>query len=179
MTNREPRVGALFQYAGVAVVGASPRNLIAFHTLEGMRSIGFTGQVAAINPNGDSVAGFPGYPSLKDVPFPVEHVYIAIRADRIPGVVEECAALGVGGITIVADGFAESGEKGKDLQDQISATARAAGIAVCGPNCMGLFSVHDKTATYGSSERERVSGSQPRLTSNRRPSSSRSGVSTS
>jgi acyl-CoA synthetase (NDP forming) len=158
VTNREPRVGALFQYAGVAVVGASPRNLIAFHTLEGMRSIGFTGQVAAINPNGESVAGFPGYPTLKDVPFKVEHAFIAIRADRIPAVVEECAELGVGGITIVADGFAESGEKGKALQDQISATARAAGIAVCGPNCMGLFSVHDKTATYGSSELPQAAG---------------------
>lgn len=158
MTNREPRVGALFQYAGLAVVGASPRNLIAFHSLEGLRSIGYAGQVACINPNGESVAGFPGYPTLKDVPFKVEHAFIAIRADRIPAVVEECAALGVGGITIVADGFAEAGDVGRAMQEQISATARAAGIAVCGPNCMGLFSVHDKTATYGMSELPQVAG---------------------
>ena len=157
-TNPQPRVAALFEYAGLAVVGASPRNLIAFHSLEGLRSIGYTGQVACINPNGESVAGFPGYPSLKDVPFKVEHVFIAIRADRIPAVVEDCAELGVGGITIVADGFAEAGEAGKALQDRIAATARAAGIAMCGPNCMGLFSVHDKTATYGSSELPQVAG---------------------
>ncbi len=158
MTNREPRVGALFQYAGLAVVGASPRNLIAYHSLEGLRSIGYTGQAAAINPNGEAVAGYPGYPTLKDVPFKVEHAFIAIRADRIPAVLEECAELGVGGVTIVADGFAEAGDKGKALQEQIAATARAGGIAVCGPNCMGLFSVHDKTATYGMSELPKVAG---------------------
>jgi acyl-CoA synthetase (NDP forming) len=147
-TNRTPQVGALFQYSGLAVVGASPRNVMALHTMEGLRSIGYTGQCAGINPNAESVAGYPAYKSLSDVPFPVEHAFIAIRADRIPDVMRECAAAGVRGVTIVADGFAEAGAAGQALQAEIVAIARGAGIAVCGPNCMGVFSIHDRTATY-------------------------------
>lgn len=150
--SRGVRVDPLFRFSSVAFVGASPRNYIARSSLKGLRSIGFMGSVACVHPNAEPVAGFPAYRTLDDVPFEVEHVVFDIRADRIPAELETCAAIGVSGVTIHSDGFAEAGEHGKALQEEVASIAARSGIAVCGPNCMGLLSVHDRTATYGRSD---------------------------
>jgi acyl-CoA synthetase (NDP forming) len=147
-----PNIDALFSYSRLAVVGASPRNFLSVSTLEGLRSIGFAGQVACVNPNAEIVAGFPAYKTLADVPFALEHVLISIRADRVPDVMRECAALGVTGVTIHSDGFAEAGPVGRALQAEVAEISHAHDIAVCGPNCMGALSLHDRTSTYGRSD---------------------------
>jgi len=143
-----PRVGALFDFSTIAVIGASPRNDLALSVLAGLRSIGFTGRAVCINPNAEEVLGFPAYRSLDEVPFDVEHVVCDIRADRIPPELEKCARRGVAAVTIHSGGFTEAGAAGRALQDDIASIALRAGIAVCGPNCMGLLSVHDRTAAY-------------------------------
>jgi acetate---CoA ligase (ADP-forming) len=156
--NVASRLDALFAFSSIAVIGASPRNHLSLSVLEGLRTIGFTGQAVCINPKADPVLEFPAYSSLADVPFPVEHAVIVVRADRVPGVMEECAAAGVRGATIQSAGFAEAGEEGRALQEALVRIAEGSGIAVCGPNCMGLLSVHDRTSTYARAELPRVAG---------------------
>lgn len=143
-----PRIGALFDFSTIAVIGASPRNVLSVSALKGLRSIGFAGQAVCINPNAESVLGFPAYRTLDEVPFDVQHVVCAIRADRIPAELEKCARLGVTAVTIPSAGFAEAGEAGRVLQNEVQSIALRAGIAVCGPNCMGLLSVHHHTSAY-------------------------------
>lgn len=153
-----PRIDALFDFSTIAVIGASPRNVLAFSALKGFRSIGFAGRAVCVNPNAEAVLDFPAYRTLEDVPFDVQHVICAIRADRIPAELEKCARLGVSAVTIPSAGFAEAGDEGRALQDEIRSIALRAGIAVCGPNCMGLLSVHDHTAAYCKGELPHVPG---------------------
>ena len=143
---------ALFAFRGLAVVGATPRNPYAKSILEGLASVGFTGNVACVNPNAEPVGNVAGYATLAAVPFPVDAVAIVVRADRVPEILEECGCAGVRSATVISAGFAESGEAGRALQERIAEIARRFGIALCGPNCLGFVSLHDRTATYSRSK---------------------------
>lgn len=139
---------ALYRFSGLAIVGASPRNTYALPIFTALRKCAYAGNVACINPGGDDVAGYPGYPSLGDVPFPVEAAVVVVRADRVAGVLEECGRRGVRSVTIISAGFAESGPAGLALQDEVTAIAARHELAVCGPNGLGFFSLHDRTSTF-------------------------------
>lgn len=138
----------LFRFSGLAIVGATPRNSMAGQVLAGLKSVGFAGGIACINLNAEAVGDVPGYASLADVPFPVDAAVIVVRADRVPGVLTECGERGVRGATIVAGGFVESGPAGAALQAEVTSIAERFGMAVCGPNCMGYVSLHDRTSSY-------------------------------
>lgn len=140
--------GDLFVFDGVAIVGATPRNSYALSVLNGLRASQFAGRIACINPNAEEVRGHPGFASLADVPFPVQCVVIVVRADRVPAVLEECGRLGIRSVTIISAGFAEVGPAGRALQDELARVAARYDIPVCGPNCLGFLSLHDRTSTY-------------------------------
>ena len=53
--------------------------------------------------------------------------------------VRECAEWGVRGAIIFAAGYAESGEEGIAIQNRIVDIARAGGLRLLGPNCLGIF----------------------------------------
>ncbi len=145
-------VDRLFAFAGLAVIGATPRNPYAKSILGGLASVGFGGDVACINPNAEPVGEIAGYATLADVPFAVDAAAIVVRADRVPEILEECGRRGIRSVTIISAGFAESGEAGRALQAQLAEIAQRYGIAVCGPNCLGFASLHDRTSTYSRSK---------------------------
>lgn len=152
-------VAQLFRFSGVAVVGATPRNQLAGWALGGLKSIGFAGNVACINPNAEPVLGNPGYVALGDVPFALEAAVIAVRAERVPAILRECGERGVRSVTIVSGGFVENGAAGAALQAELVAIAQRYGIAVCGPNCLGFASLHDRTSTYARADLPQAAGS--------------------
>jgi acyl-CoA synthetase (NDP forming) len=139
---------ALYRFRGLAVIGASPRNAYAFPIFTALRKAGYAGRVACINPNGEDVAGHPGFASLAGVPFDLDAAVVIVRADRVAGVVDDCGRHGIRGVTIISSGFAESGPDGRALQAEVAAVAARYGIAVCGPNGLGFFSLHDRTSTF-------------------------------
>lgn len=123
-----------------------------------MQACGFTGKVACINPSAESVRGHPGYATLGDVPFGLGAAVIAVRADRVPPVLEECVRLSIRSVTIISAGFAEIGPTGRALQDEIAAIAARYDVSVCGPNCLGFFSLHDRTSTFSSAKIPALAG---------------------
>ena len=138
----------LFAFRGLAVIGGTARNPYASQILEGLSSIGYTGDVACVNPRGEPVGTVPGFRTLAEIPFAVDAAAIVVRADRIPDILEQCGLAGVRSVTIVSAGFAEAGETGRALQAAIVQVARRFDIALCGPNCLGFLSLHDRTSTY-------------------------------
>ena len=64
---------------------------------------------------------------------------IVTPATSVPGIMAECAAKGVRGAIIISAGFREIGPAGAELERQVLAIARAAGIRVVGPNCLGVM----------------------------------------
>ena len=122
----------------VAVVGASRDpsrlgHLVFRHVLES----GFTGTAYPVNPSARSVGGVRAYPSLQEVPEPIDLALLVVPAAQVQGVVDECIAAKVGGVAILSAGVAggedEHGTRG------IAERLRAAGIRLLGPNCFGLL----------------------------------------
>ena len=130
---------ALFRPRAVALVGASgdPRKNTA-RPQRYLQNHGFTGRVVPINPGRDEVLGAPAFPDIASAPGPIDHAFIMVPADAVPGVIDQCAAAGVRVATIYSDGFADAGAEGLKRQDRIVAIAREAGMRLIGPNSMGV-----------------------------------------
>ena len=130
----------------IALIGASPTSRVGRAILENLLHLGYAGNICPVNPKYGEVLGLPCYPSVREIPGPVDAVMIATSSGRVLPLLEECGEKGVRAAVVTADGFAESGPEGRVLQDQLVTTARQFNIAVCGPNCMGIMN----TATGGS-----------------------------
>lgn len=145
-----PGLDRLFHPKSVAIVGASGRVDNPFaRPLHYLRRYGFAGDVFPVNPNYEELAGLPCYPSLDEVPAPVDLVLSMVPAANTIDLVRECGRLGVGAIVVFASGFAESGEEGRARQDELAAVAAQCGVRVIGPNCQGLVYVpNNLVATF-------------------------------
>jgi acyl-CoA synthetase (NDP forming) len=84
--------------------------------------------------------GVPNYLSLAEVPDEIDFVVCAVPRAIAPRIIADCAANGVGGVSLFTSGFAETGEEeAVHLQSEIGRIAREAGLALIGPNCMGVY----------------------------------------
>ncbi len=131
----------LLRPKSVAVVGASTTPSFVSQTLANLKQHGFLGTVAAVNPRfaGSMVAGAPCYASLLDVPEPLDLLVVGIRKQLVPALLEDAERTGVGGLTMLTSGYAETGAEGRAAQDVLRSWADRTGILLAGPNCFGLM----------------------------------------
>jgi acetyl coenzyme A synthetase (ADP forming)-like protein len=129
----------LFQPRAVAVLGASrdPAR-IGNKLVQALVMNRFQGPIYPVNPNATEVAGLPAYPSVIDVPGPVDLAIIAVPRDAVLAAVDQCAAKGVRGVVVISAGFAEANVEGRELQTQLVEKVRRYGMRLVGPNCFGL-----------------------------------------
>ncbi len=134
----------LLRPASIAIIGASDEpSRIGGRPLAYLLAAGFHGPLYPVNSKRQTVQGLTAYPTIADVPGPVDLAVIAVAAEQAVDAVRDCAARGVGAAVIFTAGFAEVGAAGSALQDRIAAIARASGMRVLGPNCLGLFSTEN------------------------------------
>jgi acyl-CoA synthetase (NDP forming)/RimJ/RimL family protein N-acetyltransferase len=127
----------------IAVVGASRReDSIGHHILSNIQSAGFHGVVHAVNREAMEVLGLPTYARVSEVPGGVDLAVVAVPAEEVLEVVDDCAEAGVRTLLVVTAGFAEAGPHGQELQTRLLAAARGAGMRVVGPNSFGLINNH-------------------------------------
>ncbi|MEV5751365.1 acetate--CoA ligase family protein [Actinoallomurus sp. NPDC052308] len=125
----------LFAPRGVAVVGASTKRPNFGNMFLGFyRAAGYAGRLVAVHPTADEIDGVPCVPSLDGSG--VDYALVAVPAERCPDVVRE--ARGVPFVQVMSGGFRETGAAG--LEEELVAAARAAGVRLLGPNCMGVYS---------------------------------------
>jgi acyl-CoA synthetase (NDP forming)/GNAT superfamily N-acetyltransferase len=130
----------LFAPTGVAVVGAGRRpGGVGHEVFATLLASGFTARVHPVNPYADEVAGIPAYPSVSAIPDHVDLAVIAVPAGRVGAVVQDCAVAGVGAAVVLSSGFGETGPDGVSAQAELVAVARANGIRLVGPNCLGVI----------------------------------------
>ena len=132
---------AIFHPESVAVVGA-PRGLKAGKVfLMGLLDQGYAGTIYPINPVAEEIDGIKAYPNLTAVPGPVDLAIVLVTADKAVEVVRQCADKRVKAAVLFSSGFKELGtEEGRRLEEALVREARAAGVRLIGPNCMGLYS---------------------------------------
>jgi acyl-CoA synthetase (NDP forming) len=101
---------------------------------------GYSGKLYPINPKADAIKGYKAYPSLTAVPDEIDLACIIVDAAKVPAVLEECIEKQVKAAVIYSSGFAETGEEGKRLQEQIVKLAEKGNIRLLGPNSIGIAS---------------------------------------
>jgi acyl-CoA synthetase (NDP forming) len=139
----------LIKPQSIAVVGASERSdAIGTRVIRNLRSFGYGGRIYPVNPRYSEVEGLQCVPSLSALPERVDAAFLAVPAAQGADLVNEAAAAGIGAVFMNANGFADGGDEGTVFQSRIESTAKANGIAICGPNNLGLINVHDKIAAW-------------------------------
>ncbi len=142
------QLDALFRPQSIAVIGASDKPTIGRRLIASLDRIGFAGAVFPVNPNYSSVLGRRCWPSIAELPETPDVALFCIGHERVIDAFVAAARRGVRAAVIYDGGFAEQGEDGRRLQAQIAAICREAGIALCGPNCMGVLNPHHPSTTY-------------------------------
>jgi acyl-CoA synthetase (NDP forming) len=85
------------------------------------------------------VHGLPVHRSLAELPEAPELVILSVPADGLDQAVDDSLAVGARALVAIAAGFAELGEDGAARERALVDRVRAAGAALVGPNCLGLF----------------------------------------
>ena len=132
----------------MAVLGASERPSPGQMIVQSLERIGFPGAIYPINPKYETLFGRRCYASLSEVPSGVDMVALCVNHARILEHLPAAAERGVRAAVIFDGGFAESGEEGARRQEALVGLCREAGIALCGPNCMGFVSPHARALVY-------------------------------
>ena len=134
------KLDALFNPSSIAVVGASTKlHTVGNDLVQNLIAHKFTGSVYPINPKAPDILGLKAYPSLTDLPEPVELIAVAVPATAVFGVVEQARDIGVKAMVLLSAGFKETGKEGLELERQLTQAVREAGIALVGPNCLGVI----------------------------------------
>jgi predicted CoA-binding protein/RimJ/RimL family protein N-acetyltransferase len=156
-----------FRPRSVAVIGASrARGGIAGEVFHNLFEFGFNGPVYPVNPQSGVVQSVLAYPSVLEVPGPVDLAVVVVPAPAVVDVAKECAEKGVRALVVISSGFAEVGEEGRALQHELVAVCRSSGMRLIGPNCMGIVNTDPNVrlnATFAPDARSRAGwGSCPR-----------------
>ena len=132
---------ALFVPASIAVLGVS-RNpaKLGYRLLQNVKEGGFGGAIHPVNPSGESILGLPTVPSIDALPDAVDLALVSLPAPAVPDAIKALAARRVRAAVILSSGFGEVDDDGRATQRDLLATARAAGLRLVGPNCMGVYS---------------------------------------
>lgn len=139
---RTAALRALWAARSVAVVGASDRpGALGRLPVEFLTRYGYAGRILPVRPGGGEVAGVAAYPSVAACPGPVDLAMIMVGAANVLAAVDDCVQAGVPVAIICTSGFAETGEVGEALQAEVVARARAGGLRILGPNCIGSVGV--------------------------------------
>lgn len=134
---------ALLAPRSVALVGVSrDATRLSGLALPYLRAAGFDGEISLVNPSIDG--GIPGVRVVPDVAALADGIdlaFVAVSAERTPGIVKGLAARGTGAVVVGASGFSELGPAGALLESELASAVDASGTRLIGPNCNGLYAV--------------------------------------
>jgi acetyltransferase len=134
------KLDAIFSPESVAVVGASSKPGKVGHDIFANVLRGeYKGTLYPVNPNARSILSVRCYPSIREIPDPVDLAMIILPPKAALESIGDCIEKGVKGVVIVSAGFREVGGEGARIEAQIAEKCRSAGIPLIGPNCLGVI----------------------------------------
>jgi acyl-CoA synthetase (NDP forming) len=138
----------LFAPRSIAVVGASARGGIARTVRDNIRVIGSATRCHFVNPRYDELDGQPCFASIDALPERPDVVLVAVNPLRAAAVVADAARAGVPAVIVPGGGVVEGGAAAAQMQREVRDIALRHGIALLGPNCMGIVDLTTNAATY-------------------------------
>ena len=124
----------------VAVVGASrdPEKL-GYAVLANLDEGGYPGRLYPVNPKAKKILGLKAYPSVLDIPDPVDLAVVVIPYHFVPAVLEQCGQKGISAVVVISAGFREAGREGLEREMELVEIARKYHLRLIGPNCLGVI----------------------------------------
>jgi acetate---CoA ligase (ADP-forming) len=142
----EAKVSVLLRPRSIAVLGASDRAGVGQRVGANLRALNYAGELFLINPNRPHVAGVRAHSSIESLPVVPDLVVAAVNREATVRGIVTAAELGCRAAIVLAAGFAESDERGRELDGELR---RAAGdMSLMGPNCLGYVNLVDGVAAY-------------------------------
>lgn len=138
----------VFQPTSIAIVGASARSWIAGTVRDNLRQMGSATRCHFVNPKYDELLGQPCYPSLDALPEKPDIALVALNPLRAADVTQAAADAHIPVVIIPGGGVVEGGEAAAAMQADVARIARENGLALVGPNCMGVIDLTANVATY-------------------------------
>jgi len=150
-TTNPTAMQALMNPRSIAVIGATERaDASSSFVMRNLMAFGFSGAIIPVHPKAETVFGIPAIPALDRLDNPADVAVIGIGAAHVPGALEDAAKAGTKAAVVLASGFAETDGEGKARQQALIEIAEKYGMAICGPNCLGLFNLSSGAALYSS-----------------------------
>ncbi len=147
---RDQALNAMLSPRSIAIVGASAQlSKLNGRPLKFLIEKGYPGKIYPVNPKYAQIAGLTCYPDIDALPAAPDMAIIALPANDVCPAIEALGQKGVSAAVIFSSGFGEMGTSGKEREAALLSTARANGVVICGPNCLGLINAFDKVyATF-------------------------------
>jgi acetyl coenzyme A synthetase (ADP forming)-like protein len=134
---------AFFTPKSIAVIGASrSQEKLGYAVLNNIVESGFTGKVYPINPKADQILSLKAYPSVLEVPDPIDLAVIVVPHRWVQGALRDCGRKGILAVVVISAGFREAGVEGVDRERELVRTAQQFGIRLVGPNCLGVIDTY-------------------------------------
>ena len=151
---RAHRLDGIFRPKSVAVVGvtATP-GTVPYDIFSNILSAGYRGTVYPVAPGKRSISAVRAYRYVVDIPDPVDQAVIVFPADVVDRALEQCGRKGIKSVIVISAGFRELGAEGMKREERLKQIAADFGIALIGPNCLGVEPAWTK---FGASGRLRM-----------------------
>ena len=151
MSDAQSPLTHLLAPRSVAVIGASEdQTKFGGRLYKTLLRHGYAGTVYPINPGRESLFGIKTFPSISAVPEPPDMVVMALPREKVLAEITAAAARGAKGGIIITAKFSDAGAEGAVLEREIVAAARAKGMRLIGPNCLGVISPANKVVLCSS-----------------------------
>jgi acyl-CoA synthetase (NDP forming) len=132
-------VDRLLNPRSIAVVGSlREARFGGYVTTNNLLRFGFKGKIFPVNPQYDTVLNMKVYPSVKDIPEPVDLVVTMAGAPAVPRIISDSIQNKAKVAIIISDGFGERSDDGKRLQQEVNRIAEAGELRLLGPNTIGV-----------------------------------------
>jgi acetyltransferase len=130
----------IFCPQSIAIIGASTEpNALGRQILDNLVNYRFRGRLYPVNPKAKELLGLRCFPSVEEIPDPIDLAVVVVPREYTLRVVEECGRKGVRGVVVITAGFRETGAAGAEQEAKLAALARQYGFRLVGPNCMGVI----------------------------------------
>jgi acetyltransferase len=137
-----------FHPDGVAVIGASSNpEKLSYGVLHNLATHGYSGPIYPVNPRGGQIVGLKAYPSVADVPDPVELAVIILPPELSIQTLKACGERGIRAAVVVASGFGELNSGGEEREARLRRVVAQYGMRLIGPNCIGVLDTTSRVDT--------------------------------
>ena len=134
---------AFFSPQSIAVIGASTNtSKLGYAVLDNLVNGNYLGdgrKVYPINPKADEILGLPAFPTVLDVPDPIDLAVIVIPYPLVPEAMRTCGEKGIPATIVISAGFREAGMEGLEREQELIEIIHEYDIRLIGPNCLGVI----------------------------------------